>query len=62
MIKHKWEDSNKCIVCGIEKHIHKEFIPSGQKFWIVNYHREGEIVRNQGCIKEEKNKEQLKLF
>lgn len=61
MIKHKWEN-NKCKVCAIEKHVYKELNSDGTKHYITQYHKEGEIVSNTGCIKIEKPTAQLKLF
>lgn len=61
MIRHKWEGT-KCIVCGISRYTYKETAHDGTKYWRVNYHREGEIVKNTGCLKVEKPTNQLKLF
>ena len=61
MIRHKWEGT-KCIVCGISKYTYIETSRDGTKRWRVYYHKEGEIVKNTGCLKVEKPTNQLKLF
>lgn len=61
-LRHNWQGGKKCTVCGLEVYKCKETNRLGQLEWKHYYHKEGEIVYNEGCTLINTENDQLKLW